>query len=164
MNRQRPLNQTIPKNQYDWKFWKEITIFTLIQLSCFTLIIFLLYLCYLGIGRLNLEARDKFIELYNTNFNSKYDMISSLYLLDSPECLFTMNECKKLYPFYETNASLLGSIFKYFANTKEFEVKGIKYKNLLNVILQKKAKEYKKRQYISITMKKKTIAMNLSVL
>lgn len=118
----------------------KIAIFFIILFSCFVFNILLVYISFKD--AIQYPMKKEFLNIYQKQFNKQFDMISSLYLIDSSECYFTRDECEKLYPFYEKYVDLLGTIFRYYVNTEPIVIPAVKYQKLLKLILYQKQKEF----------------------
>ena len=73
--------------------------FLLVILSCLILLVINIpfFIKEDSLINRNMRIKNNFYSLYTTPFNTSFDVLSTLYLFDSPDSVITENECYKLY-------------------------------------------------------------------
>ena len=119
--------------------------FLLVILSCLILLVIniLFFIKEDSLINRNMRIKNNFYSLYTTPFNTSFDVLSTLYLFDSPDSVITENECYKLYHFYNKNQHILKTAFTIFANNKQNKA-SFSFQNILILLTQRKNKEISK--------------------
>lgn len=89
----------------------------------------------------------KINNFYEKVKEKQFDVITNLYLINKTNSI-TKEECHSIYPLYEQYHHLFEFIIKFYTQSAIEEGEIIKYKNLANLLLKRKDREYNKNKIV----------------
>lgn len=125
--------------------------FLLVIFSCLILLVIniLFFIKEDSLMNRNKRIKNSFQSLYSTPFNTSFDVLSTLYLFDSPDSSLTKDECYNLYQFYSKNQHILKTAFSIFANNKQNKAT-YSFQNILMLLTKRKNKEINNNESLFI--------------